>query len=73
MHDPQRARYPYAVMTEVLLQLLRVKQADDEDLNDYKKHFKEAKNNAISFLGNNFLDNFIENLPEYCWRMKSYF
>ena len=35
MHTPERAKYPSLTLVEVLLNLLKIKQGDKEELIDY--------------------------------------
>ena len=65
MHDTARARYPFASMTEALTRLLHVKQGDYEQLLDYVKRFKEARDVITSIVGKDILNKFIENTQEY--------
>ena len=60
MHDPVRAQYPFASMTAQLSRFLNLKQQPDESLLDYTKRFKQQHDNAKSFLGTRFLDEFIK-------------
>ena len=65
MHDPVRARYPYASLTEAVARTLNIKQMENGNLIDYVKRFKQARDILMSHLGSNVLDQFIENAPEY--------
>ena len=66
MHDPARAKYPFASMTEALLRALTfTKQQDNENLVDYVTRFKSAKNVLKSHVGSDVLDKFIEHTEEY--------
>jgi hypothetical protein len=42
MHDPIRAKYPYASLTEAMSRMLNIKQIESEGLLDYVKRFKES-------------------------------
>ena len=42
MHDPVRAKYPYALLTEAVARTLNIKQMENENLIDYVKRFKQA-------------------------------
>ena len=42
MHDPVRAKYPYASLTEAVARTLNIKQMENENLIDYVKRFKQA-------------------------------
>lgn len=65
MHDPQRAKYAYATMTDAVLNGLTVKQGEKEELLDYLKQFKENRDIMKSLIGSDVLDQFITNSPEY--------
>ena len=43
MHDPIRAKYPYASLTEALMRTLNTKQLEQESLMDYMKRFKQSR------------------------------
>ncbi len=67
MHDPARAKYPYASLTEAFARvILYTKQREDENLLDYVTRFKSTKNVLKSHVGSHVLDRFIENTEEYC-------
>ena len=65
MHDPVRARYPWASMTESLARFLNMKQHENEQLLDYVKRFKQDRDVLKSHVGKHIFDNFIENTEEY--------
>ena len=65
MHDPIRAKYPYASLTEALMGTLNIKQLEHESLIDYMKRFKKLKDVLKSHMGGDILNKFIKNLPEY--------
>jgi hypothetical protein len=66
MHDPVRAQYPMASMTDALGRLVNVKQQEDtKSLLDYIKRFKQLCDVVKSQMGNKFLAEFIEHLPTY--------
>ena len=66
MHDPARAKYPYASMTEALLRALQyTKQKEEENLIDYVTRFKSAKNVLKSHVGKEVLNEFVEHTEEY--------
>ena len=65
MHDPIRAKYPYASLTEALMRTLNIKQLEQESLIDYMKRFKQSRDVLKSHIGGDILNKFIENLPEY--------
>ena len=65
MHDPIRAKYPYASLTEALMRTLNIKQLEQESLIDYIKRFKQSRDVLKSHIGGDILNKFVENLPEY--------
>ena len=65
MHDPIRAKYPYASLTEALMRTFNIKQLEQESLIDYMKRFKQSRDMLKSHIGGDILNKFIENLPEY--------
>ena len=65
MHDPQRAKYPYATLTDSFTRLLNILQAENEELLDYVKRFKQERDIVISYIGSDILDEFTENTEEY--------
>ena len=65
MHDPIRAEYPYASLTEALTRTLNNKQLEHKSLIDYMKRFKQSRDVLKSHIGGDILSKFVENLPEY--------
>ena len=65
MHDPIRAKYPFASLIEALTRWLNMKQHQDESLVDYIKRFKQNRDIVKSHLGTDFLDNFMSQTTEY--------
>jgi hypothetical protein len=66
MHDPIRAKYPYASLTEAMSRMLNIKQIESEGLLDYVKRFKESGDISMkSHVGTGILDKFVENTREY--------
>jgi hypothetical protein len=66
MHDPMRAKYPFASLTEAISRMLNLKQSDEnEGLLDYVKRFKESRDIMKSHVGTGILDKFVENTLEY--------
>ncbi len=66
MHDPARAKYPFASMTEALMRVLSyTKQQENENLIDYVTRIKSARNVLKSHVGSEILDTFIEHTEEY--------
>ena len=65
MHDPIRAKYPYASLTEALMRTLNIKQLEHVSLIDYMKRFKQSRDVLKSHICGGILNKFVENLPEY--------
>ena len=65
MHDPIRAKYPFASLTEALMRTLNIKQLEHERLIDYMKRFKQSRDVLKSHISGDILNKFIKNLPEY--------
>ena len=65
MHNPIRAKYPYASLTEAISRILNLKQSENEGLLDYDKRFKESRDIMKSHVGTDILDKFVENTLEY--------
>jgi hypothetical protein len=51
MHDPIRAKYPYASLIEALIRLMNIKQFEQEQLLDYIKRFKQFHHITKSHVG----------------------
>jgi hypothetical protein len=51
MHDPIRAKYPYASLTEAMSRMLNLKKNENEGLLDYVKRFKESRDITKSHVG----------------------
>ena len=65
MHDPARAKYPFASMTEVLMRAMQcTKQKEDENLIDYVTRFKSAKNVLKSHVRSEAPHKFVEHTKE---------
>ena len=62
MHDPIRAKYPYASLTEVLMRTLNIKQLEHKSLIDYMKRFKQSRDVLKLHIGGDILNKFIKNL-----------
>jgi hypothetical protein len=60
IHDPIRAKYPFASLTEAISR----KQSENEGLLDYVKRFKESGDVMKSHVGTGILDKFVENTLE---------
>ena len=66
MYDPARAKYECASLTESIVRaLLNTKQEFDEDLIDYTKRFKQAKDIFQQTVGDEILHKFVENAKDY--------
>ena len=65
MHTPEKAKYPTLTLIEVLLSFMKVRQGDNEDLYDYLYQFKTERYIVMRLLGNNLMDGYIMNLPDY--------
>jgi hypothetical protein len=65
MHDPIRAKSPFASLTEAISRMLNLKQSDNKGLLDYIKRFKESRDIMKSQVGTDILDKFVENTLEY--------
>ena len=65
MHDPVRAKYPFASLTEAMVRMLNIKQQEHEQLLDYIKSFKQFRDITKSHVGTDILDRFVENTREY--------
>jgi hypothetical protein len=65
MHDPIRAKYPFASLTEAISRMLNLKQSENERLLDYVKRFKESCDIMKSHAGTNILDKLVDNTLEY--------
>jgi hypothetical protein len=65
MHDPIRAKYPFALLTEVMIRMLNIKQIENEGLLDYVKRFKQSRDITKSHMGTDILGKFVENTRKY--------
>ena len=65
MYDPARAKYEYVTLTESLNRILTTKQEDDENLVDYTKRFKQARDILCDTVGEDILHKFVETTNEY--------
>ena len=65
MHTPERAKYPPLTLVEVMLNFLKIKQGDNEDLIDYLTRFKSEITIVLSLFGKKILDGFCEEQTEY--------
>ena len=65
IHDPVRAQYPFATMTDAVARWINAKQQDNEELMDYVKRWKQLRDVAKTHLGPEFLHSFIKTTSEY--------
>lgn len=65
MHDPVRAKYPFASLTDAISHLVNIKQVENENLLEYMKRFKQQQSILKSHLGGDILDKFVEKTQEY--------
>jgi hypothetical protein len=65
MHDPIRAKYPFASLTEAISRMLNLKQSENEGLLDHVKRFKESRDIMKSHVGTDILDKLVKNTLEY--------
>jgi hypothetical protein len=65
MHNPIRAKYPFASLTKAISRILNLKQSENEGLLDCVKRFKESRDVMKSQVGTGILDKFVENTLEY--------
>ena len=65
MHDPIKAKYPFASLSEAMNRMLNLKQFETEGLLEYVNRFKQTRDIMKSHVGTDILDRFIENTREY--------
>src|SRR5210317_821031 len=65
MYDPARAKYEYVTLTQSLNRILNIKQEDDENLVEYTKRFKQARDIVHDTVGKDILHAFVEMTSEY--------
>ena len=65
MHDPIRAKYPFASPTEAITRILNIRQMENEGLLEYVKRFKESRDIMKTHIGTDILDKFVENTKDY--------
>ena len=61
IHDPIRAKYPFASLTEAMIRMLNIKQLENEQLLEYIKRFKQFRDITKSHVGTDILDTFVDN------------
>jgi hypothetical protein len=64
MHDPIRAKYPFASLTKAISRMLNLKQSENEGLLDYVKRFKESRDIMKSHVGTDIIYKFVESTLE---------
>lgn len=64
-HNPVWAHYPFASITEAIAWVVNFRQAENENLLDYVKHFKQHCNVLKSHIRKKIFDEFIENTEDY--------
>jgi hypothetical protein len=65
MHDPMRAKHPFAFLIEAMTRMTNVKQIENEGLLDCVKRFKQSRDITKSHVGTDMLDEFVENAREH--------
>jgi hypothetical protein len=65
MHGGIQAQSPFMSMTEALQRFLNLRQFEGDQLLDYVKKFKEARDVMVPYLGEEFLYKFVEKTQEY--------
>jgi hypothetical protein len=65
MHDPKRAKYSFASLTEAMIRIMNIRQLENEGILDYVKRFKESRDIMKTHIGTDILDKFAENTKEY--------
>jgi hypothetical protein len=65
MHDPIRAKYPFASLIEQIIRMLNIKQGENKGLLEYVKQFKQTRDITKSHVGTDILDKFVEKTREY--------
>ena len=66
MHDPVRATYHFASISETITRHFNLRQQENESLIDWTKRFKQSADVLKSTLGTTFLDDAMENTAAYC-------
>ena len=65
MHDPIRAKYPYASLTEALMRTLNIKQLETGESYRLHKEVQAIQRRAEVTYRWRYSQQFVENLPEY--------
>jgi hypothetical protein len=71
MHDPIRAKSPFASLTKAISRMLNLKQSENEGLLNYVKRFKESRDIMKSHVGTDILDKFVKNTLRVEYRDES--
>jgi hypothetical protein len=59
MHDPIRAKFSFALLTQAMIRMLNIKQIENEGLLDYVKRFKQSCDIMKSHVGADTLEKFV--------------
>ena len=65
LHDTVKSKYPYTSVTNSLRNFIMIKQNDHEQLLDYAKRFRQARDLLKSQMGTEILDKFVTTTSEY--------
>jgi hypothetical protein len=65
INNLDRARYPYASMTESITRFMTCRQQENESLTYYVKRFKSNQDGLAQTMGKDFLKKFSDNTWEY--------
>ena len=65
MYDPLRVKYSYAQLTEAFERVLQVTQNDDENLLEYTKRYKQARDIVKTTVGEGILTEFVKSTSAY--------
>ena len=64
-HDPIRARYPFATLTDAMSRVINIRQHEKESESDFVKQLKQLKDVYKSHLGTDIFEVFVEATEEY--------
>ena len=65
MYGQVRAKYEFVQPTDMITQILSLKQEHGESLIDYSKRFKQSVDNLKAIFGKEFLNEYIEKTNNY--------
>ena len=65
MHEPERSKYPYALIMEAFKRVINIRQKENESLIDYSKRIKQAKDVLVAHVGKDILGGCVTNTPKY--------